>query len=111
MNRFGSMTREEVEGFTLRMGYAAAGLASQCLTPIVVHQDAASRQHGMGTLFAIANRRFLVTASHVIAKAQEFDLPLSVFDMVDETRPAYEVPLIGQVHQMPDPADVAVLEL
>jgi hypothetical protein len=45
--------------------------------PILVEQNEVYRQHGTGTLLAIAERRFLVTAAHVYRDA--FDHKLDLF--------------------------------
>lgn len=81
------------------------------LTAITIHHDGTARQHGMGTLFDIGGRKFLITAAHVIAPALHLKAELSIFDFALPNEPVNAVPLLWTGRHFEDPVDVAVLEL
>jgi hypothetical protein len=94
-----------------RMALATADLVRKSVTPIVTrHGGGPPRQHGTGTLFRIADRSFLVTASHV------WNSPIKKDDLdyyvLTADNPASEVHLGGSnLHELRDPQDVAVIEM
>src|SRR5262245_15216907 len=99
-----------------RMAAVLRPVLRESVTPISVVRGDQTAQFGTGTFFRVADSSFVVTASHVWEEATRTGdaSHLCVFGLDgrveggDRLRP---VPFAGKVRRLPDPLDVAVLEL
>jgi hypothetical protein len=100
-------TPTEARAFIARMDKALLPLFNSSVVPIFGEQNGVAIQCGTGTLFRVADRSFMVTASHVADIRTIYDIQLYVCD----ARPGAEgIPLAGALHSERN-LDVAVLEL
>lgn len=76
--------------------------------PILGEQDEGLVQCGTGTLLAVADARFLVTAAHVTEWATEFEVTLYISSGL---RDDFCVALHGEVAHTDDPHDIAIWKL
>jgi len=103
----GKPTPDEIHAFLERMQAALHPLFLSCVVPISCSRDGVFGVCGTGTLFRVANKSFLVTASHVYDEAEKRGFQLAICDLVPTT-PA--IPLHGRI-QGHDHYDVAIWEL
>ena len=90
---------------------AAKDLALQATTPIICHNGHREAQHGMGTFLQVGEKKFLVTAAHVINNAVNARYGMSVFDGIHVDSGSQGIRLTGQPIQLQGTIDVAVVEL
>jgi len=82
-------------------------ILERVVVPILRYRDDSLQMHGTGTLFRIADKSFLVTASHVLKHAIDNGYSLAISDFGDGVR---AVGLEGKNYSDND-EDIAVLEL
>lgn len=86
-----------------------------CTVGIVIAIGDTVHQFGTGTLFAVADHHFVVTAGHVIRQAQESDKTLAVTASGSQLVPVaddeWKVTSARQYGSLGDPLDIAVYRL
>ncbi|MFO0804040.1 MAG: hypothetical protein U0791_13080 [Gemmataceae bacterium] len=78
------------------------------VVPLLVKEQGRLHQLGTGTLFQVADSRFLVTAEHVVQDAARLKLRLLTFDNTDQGQ---AIPIPCDFETYSDPADVAIARL
>ncbi|VTR91566.1 unnamed protein product [Gemmata massiliana] len=98
----------------LEMFNALLPRIQESVTPIGLCTTDGIRQHGTGTLVAVGEVHFLVSAAHVLDSARDAKLPLFCYaygEKTDQGRTIVPVPLEGTRFSWPDPLDVGVVKL
>ena len=91
-------------------------LIRRSVTPIgrYTHTPDGVRQFGTGTLFAVGNAHFVVTAAHVIDQARELDCHLCGFAYGEQTESGTSllaIPLNGERRSWVKPLDIGIIKL
>jgi hypothetical protein len=108
-----SYSTEDLTQITRAMSGCVPELTVRSTIGLVVSKNSVVRQIGTGTLVAIADHRFVVTAAHVIRQASEFEATLGV----SGTKDGHFISTVGPwllttgSAEHPDSHDVALYEL
>ncbi len=105
----GTLTPDEIRAFQQRMLAALQPIVVKSVVPITYSRNGSLGIRGTGTLFRVANKSFLVTASHVVDDAEKQGFELAICDLAASPTP---LPLHGRIQSHGHRAyDVAIWEL